>query len=387
MNTSFGFFPYEAMNYKAAQTWLNRKAAQGWGLKHIYLGCIARLQRMERPSHFVDLDIRGGFDGGTDVDYLQLCSDAGWELVQQLRGMLLFRSAPGKSPAPIQTDGELEWERFWKKYRPRIWSTLITIIAIGLVVFMLSLSTRQNLTVMLAVNSGLLYALYLILMILYTVLKWGHSKWYMSRCRRSNRVEDPGPVAIFVDSLYHLRIPVLCLILVGIITDNALGTTVDLDWYSPNETYTATTEACQEWPVLMAVDLNLPDSGYSRHLEGHRTVLMDFLEYRELIAQKESDVPPYILTTERYDCLTETLAKLAIAQRQKETRNGAFLWGELEWESASLTDFDECYTCREGSYLLFRQGKVVALVGCSGVNLATSQNLEVIRERILNGQQ
>ena len=95
MNTEFRFFPYEAMNYKAAQAWLDRKAAQGWGLARIYLGCIARLQRAEQPSHFVDLDIRSGFDGDTDADYLQLCSDAGWELVQSLRGMLLFRSAPG----------------------------------------------------------------------------------------------------------------------------------------------------------------------------------------------------------------------------------------------------------------------------------------------------
>lgn len=386
MNTSFGFFPYEAMNYKAAQTWLNRRAAQGWGLKHIYLGCIARLQRMERPSHFVDLDIRSTFDGDTDPDYLQLCSDAGWELVQQLRGMLLFRSAPGKSPAPIQTDGELEWERFWEKYRPRISSTLIFIAAIGFLIFALSLPSNLNMSASLASNSGLLWLLYLVLCVVYVVIQPIHSQWYLTRCRQSNRVEVPGLVSTILDSFDRLNIFVLCLILVCLPIDTTLNTTVDLNWYPMHDEYTATVDACREWPIMMASDLGLPDSEDSRRLEGHRTVLMDFLDYSELTDGEGPDMPLHILTTERYDCFTEMLAKLVIAQREKETRKGAFLWGELEWVPASIPGFDECYTCREGSYLLFRKGKVVALVGCSGVNLATPQNLEVIRERILNGQ-
>lgn len=76
MNTRFGFFPYDAINYKAAQAGLDRRAAQGWALKHVYFGCIARFRRAERPSHFVDLDIRSGLDEGADADYLQLCADA-----------------------------------------------------------------------------------------------------------------------------------------------------------------------------------------------------------------------------------------------------------------------------------------------------------------------
>ena len=94
---------YEAMDYKAAQACLDRRAAAGWVLKKVHLNVLARFEPCEGRSHFVDLDLRRTLDE-TDPDYLQLCADAGWEKVQSLRGMLLFRSRPGTHPAPIQSD-------------------------------------------------------------------------------------------------------------------------------------------------------------------------------------------------------------------------------------------------------------------------------------------
>lgn len=386
MNTKLGFFPYEAMNYKSAQAQLDRRAAQGWELRHIYLGCIARFRRADRPSHFVDLDIRGHMDEGTDPDYLQLCSDAGWELVQTLRGMLLFRASAGQSPAPIQTDGELEWERFWEKYRPRLLSTLITLISIGVIAFVLAMPPRQwNVPAMLAANLGLLYLLYFALAIPCTLAQWLHSKWYLAKCRRTNRVEDPGPLATALDALNRLHTPLLCLILFFTVAQPlGLGRTVDLEWYSPNETYTATVEACRAWPVVTANDLGLGDGGYSRHLDGHSSPLMEFLEYQELAQTAGPEEPVYYrLTTERYDCATELLARWTLAQRHKETQNGYFLWGDLDWEPAPGLGFDESYTCRESTYLLLRQGRVVALVGCDGLDLTRPQALETVRARVL----
>ena len=129
------------MNYKAAQAYLDRKAQKGWMLKHIYLGAIARFEEAESPRHFVDLDLtRSDFDG-TDEAYLQLCGDAGWEAVQELRGMLIFRALPGRDPAPIQSDREMEWDRFWKKYARKnlITSALVTLAAVGLLALVLRL--------------------------------------------------------------------------------------------------------------------------------------------------------------------------------------------------------------------------------------------------------
>ena len=90
-----GFFPYRALHYKAAQAYLDKKAEQGLALQKVYLGCIAFFRKADRPKHFVDLSLnaRGNYDY-TDPDYLALCGDASWELVQELRKMLLFRAAP-----------------------------------------------------------------------------------------------------------------------------------------------------------------------------------------------------------------------------------------------------------------------------------------------------
>ncbi|MBP3520831.1 MAG: DUF2812 domain-containing protein, partial [Oscillospiraceae bacterium] len=97
----FGFFPYSSLYYKGAQEYLDKKAANGLELRQVYLGCVARFEEAEKPHHFVDLEsIQEGYDDPmrTYKDYFQLCEDAGWELVQELRGMFLFRSKPGTDP-------------------------------------------------------------------------------------------------------------------------------------------------------------------------------------------------------------------------------------------------------------------------------------------------
>lgn len=384
MNKRFGFFPYEAMNYKAAQAWLDRMAEQGWGLQHVYLGCIAWFRKEIKPKHFVDLDIRGAYED-SDADYLQLCSDAGWEFIQNLRGMLLFRAAPGTSPVPIQTDGELEWERFWSKYRPRIWSTLLILACVGLAALLLSLPSRTSQVVMLASNYGLLYLLYFAFTIVYAVLEGIHSRWYLARCRKSGRVENPGTLSTVLDSFYRLRAPLLLLLLFFMLIEPfGFGKTVDLNWYPMHNEYTAAVDACRKWPVLMASDLDLPDSEDSRRLTGRGSIFVDYLEYRELTHGEGPEASLHILTTERYDCFHTALAEFVLAMRQRETRNGAFLWGELDWKPAPELGFDESYTCRDNGYLLLRQGKVVVLVGCTDYDLTSPQSLEVIRERVLD---
>ena len=132
----------------------------------------------------------------------------------------------------------------------------------------------------------------------------------------------------------------------------------------------------------MAADLGLRDSGDSRHLEGHRSPLGEFFSYSELTEGAGPEEPLYILTTERYTCAGEALARWVFDLRAWETRGGAFLWGELEWEEESGLGFEESYVCREGEYLLLRQDNTVALVGCRGLDLTTPERLEIIRERL-----
>lgn len=382
-----GFFPYDAMNYKAGQAYLDRKAAKGWALRHIYLNCVARFEKVEAPRHFVDLDIRQFMDEEPDQDYIQLCADAGWEHIQTLRGMLFFRALPGRDPAPIQTDAGMEWERFWKKFaRKSITTSLLVLLAsVGLLAVVLAMTPGpgRSVTTVVTSNSALLYLLSLILGLVGILISFITTPLYLFRCRRSGQVETPGQITYLQDALCQLYRPfyliAACIALTELLGS---GTTVDLGLSSFNHEATATVDACREYPVILASDLGLPDSEDSRHLDGHRSLLAEVLNYSELTDGEEPAAPLYILTTERYDCAFEPLAQLVFALRANETRNGAFLWGELDWEEAPALGFDEGYVCRDGNYLLLRQGKVVALVGCSGLDLTTPENLEIVCDRL-----
>lgn len=393
MSVSFGFFPYEAMHYKAAQAYLDRKAQKGWMLKHIYLGAIARFEEAEKPRHFVDLDLtRSDFDG-TDEAYLQLCEDAGWEAVQEVRGMLIFRALPGRGPAPIQSDSEMEWDRFWKKYARKnlITSALVTLAAMGLLALVLRLPSSgagRSLAVGVASNSFLFYLLAFGLALLSLLLSLVGVPLYLFRCRRSSQVEAPNRVwAWLQDTPFRLYIPLYLLAAcIAMAELFGLGKTVDLSWSPMYEGNTATVEACREYPVLLADDLGLIVPGTSqyntRYLDGHRGLLADYLSYSELLDHADEEGAFYVLTTERYDCAGTALARWVLDIRREETRNGTFLWGELDWEPADLPGFEESYTCRGNSYLLLRRGKVVTLVGCTGVNLTAPENFRIVCERL-----
>lgn len=383
---TFGFFPYSPLYYKGAQEYLDKKAARGLALQKVYLGCIARFEKAEGPHHFVDLEsAQDTYDDPmrTYKDYLQLCDDAGWELIQELRGMFLFRSKPGTHPLPIQTDGEMEWERFWEKNKPRLRNTVVMLLSIALLLFVLMVipSSGAKITPTLMNNTSLLLVLYYGISLFFSFLAFGCSKAYLARCKKAEQVEPPSRFGIFLDSFDYIRVIAgFCLILLLFTSlfhpaRLHLGTSPFQD--SEN---TATPEICQQYPVLMAQDLGLPD-GSSRYLTGRSSLLGQFYDYSEISSTGEPNGPIYILTTERYDCAFESLAKLVFDLRARETRN-YFTWGKLDWEETHSLDFEESYTCQNGAYLLLRQGKVVALVGCSGIDLTTPENLQIIRARL-----
>lgn len=115
MKHKFGFFPFTPLDYKAAQDYLDRKAAQGWVLKRLVLGYLAQFEPAQGRRHFVDVCSYASF--GANYDYIQLCSDAGWELVPptDLHYMVIFRSKLDVDPQPIQSDPNFEWKEFFRK--------------------------------------------------------------------------------------------------------------------------------------------------------------------------------------------------------------------------------------------------------------------------------
>nr|WP_317325161.1 DUF2812 domain-containing protein [uncultured Flavonifractor sp.] len=111
MKRKWSLFTYPVMDIKAAEAMLNRQAQEGWRLEKIHLGAFASFLPAEKPvCYCIDWYDPNREDG---LDYRHLVSDAGWRQVGQLSYWNLYE-APAGTP-PIQTDEELEYQRFRKK--------------------------------------------------------------------------------------------------------------------------------------------------------------------------------------------------------------------------------------------------------------------------------
>lgn len=101
-----------------------------------------------------------------------------------------------------------------------------------------------------------------------------------------------------------------------------LGETVDVAWSTYREEYTATPELCQSYPVVTAADLGLEYSQDSRYLDGRCSLLVDFLDYSEISPGAAGET--HILTTERYDCASESLARRMFSIRRPRPPTASF---------------------------------------------------------------
>lgn len=106
--SQWSLFTYPVMDIKAAEALLNRRSAEGWTLDRVYLGTFARFVPSDTRSAWCVDWSRPGYS--ERPDYLALCADAGWTLVQKVGAFNLYK-APIGTP-PIQTDGKEESRRF-----------------------------------------------------------------------------------------------------------------------------------------------------------------------------------------------------------------------------------------------------------------------------------
>ena len=107
----FCHWNFTALEYKGAETFLNRMAGKGWALCRVDdRSAAASFRRtQEPPVYCVDL-----FDhcSQSEIDeYVGLCESSGWRLscVSRKR-MYIYQSEPGKQPVSLQTDDRLELE-------------------------------------------------------------------------------------------------------------------------------------------------------------------------------------------------------------------------------------------------------------------------------------
>ncbi len=157
MKTVWKLFAYLDIDHAAAQDQLNAWAGEGWELMGL-LGPFAKLRRTERTDLTWFLDWTD--PKKPEEDYLQLCDDAGWELRCTEGYLNYFASKPGASPAPIQTDPELEYQRFRKKaLRRMVLAALPALVLVPLVLLTFWLDLHQALRLWLSENIGVVVAL------------------------------------------------------------------------------------------------------------------------------------------------------------------------------------------------------------------------------------
>lgn len=111
MKRKWSLFTYPVMDIKAAEAMLNRQAQEGRRLEKVHLGAVASFLPADKPvCYCIDWYDPNREDG---PDYRTLLADAGWQPAGQLGYWNLYE-APAGTP-PIQTDGELEYQRFRNK--------------------------------------------------------------------------------------------------------------------------------------------------------------------------------------------------------------------------------------------------------------------------------
>ena len=115
---SIRWFRYTVEDAKAAQAELDEQAERGWELEEVGL-FTATFRRAERPRRCWVEPARWKSERKKDwdarSDYLTLCGEAGWELLEEDGGLFYFRAKEGTDPAPLQTDEDVEWADVWKK--------------------------------------------------------------------------------------------------------------------------------------------------------------------------------------------------------------------------------------------------------------------------------
>ncbi len=133
-NTCWKCFSYLMIDRTAAQARLNELAAQGWELVKLRTPGLAKFRRTARTDLTYFLDFRDPNAPKEEEDpYIQLCADAGWTRVEQLDYWDIYASQPNLHPAPIQTDPQLEYERYRKKVARRM--AIGTAFILGLLAF------------------------------------------------------------------------------------------------------------------------------------------------------------------------------------------------------------------------------------------------------------
>lgn len=212
-------FTFSAYEYKGVEEYLNRQAAQGWELVKVGLFS-AKFRATDRTDlkYCTDLlSYRRRSEGRErQREYLELCREGGWELVDRAGHIGIFASLPGTDPAPIQTDPDTEWYSYQRAYRNSLFWSVVAILPVVLEVVLLLLLARnadiavgESLVRAFRFNwtrSWIAAAFYLALPIFFVTGLWklGDFWWNWSRTRRAGTIHTPARWAMWANGAANL---------------------------------------------------------------------------------------------------------------------------------------------------------------------------------------
>lgn len=351
MDTRHRLFPYLTMDYKAAEAWLNAQAREGWRVDSFFFRQWGiTLVPNDRPELRYCMDLSGG---KKDTAYLELCRQSGWELVGTVRSMNLFCILPGMDPAPIQTDPDLERDRFERTYFWKdILSTLILLSLLPLTALVLSLFIQRPdywTSIPIQILDHWIDTIFSVVLLVFLLLSLWQSLsmlLYVRRCRAA--AADGSPIPVPKDRQARRRgqvqfLAVLVYLLIVLLQF--------LFSFLPDEHSYHDQDRAQlrSQPVIMAEDIRVTPEVDWYYFEQTGTPLVRHIEYEDIAASGPS--------TNSYRCGSELLAQWAARKLYYDHTHYSLEPVELGFDESWQYDSGNGY-----QLLLLRQGRVAVLL-------------------------
>lgn len=341
------WFHYSVEDAKAAQAELDELAAEGWELEELGL-FTASFRRTEsprpcwvEPARWRSIKQK---DAERQTEYLELCQEAGWELLDEAGGLWYFQGREGEHPTPVQTDETVEWETVWRKI---LFDQACNILFLGIfwtVHFWVRLVWKGFfLWEALLSNYAIALTLCLQLMLLAEIGYGIYLLSYRRRCRQAVRTGEPLPIP----RRWGARLRGSLRLGAGLVIAAAL--------------------------LVMLASVEEGQTNYMEHMAGYTratsSICADHWTYR--LFQSSGDV-----WVESYDCRVSWLADCICADLVGMEADEEKLEKDLHYHGAVVPrpadlGFDQAwsYNVGEKSGLILRNGDKIVRVEVGGVDL------------------